>query len=55
MAALAANSVRQKRKREEQRLEREQKATTSLLLPGASALVVGSFEINYDRLTRKSN
>ena len=41
MAALAANSVRQKRKREEQRQEQEKRATASLLLSGASALVVG--------------
>ena len=39
MAALAANAVKQKRKRE-QHLQREQ-TVASLLLPGTSALVVG--------------
>ena len=39
MAALAANAVKQKRKRE-QHLHREQ-TVASLLLPGTSALVVG--------------
>ena len=42
MAALAANSVKQKRKREAE--QREQKAVASLLLPGTSVLAVGKLQ-----------
>ena len=53
MAALAANAVKQKRKRE-QHLHREQ-TVASLLLPGTSALVVGwsNYAISIDNYPLK--
>jgi len=48
MAALAANSVKQKRKREAE--QREQKAVASLLLPGTSVLAVGAGGANVSSL-----